>query len=138
MQQPFNEWLQSHFDQGFTWRPGSVGFRTLEEEGVHNVELILVKDEQNLSPDAVRIFEVPFEVPADEDVEIASITVSIPISIKSGKYSLRCEFFSKNEAGEFLVKIILRIAEAAEFKVLRADSDLNVPEAFVTTANSAQ
>jgi len=110
----------------------------LEEEGVHNVELVFVKDEQALSPGAVRIFEVPFEVPADGDVEIASITDSIPISITSGKYSLRSEFFSKNEAGEFLVKIILRITEAAEFKVLRADSDLNVPEAFVTTANSAQ
>jgi|ERR671922_2358209 hypothetical protein len=29
VERPFNEWRQQHFDQGFSWRPGSVSFRAL-------------------------------------------------------------------------------------------------------------
>lgn len=91
LSQPFNDWEQRHVDQGFAWRLGSVSFRTLTEFGIHLIEVNVVDVFDSVSTAAVRVIDVPFEIPVSGDVEIASISDSVPLSLPSGQYCLRCE-----------------------------------------------
>ncbi|MBN9391540.1 MAG: hypothetical protein J0I20_26140 [Chloroflexi bacterium] len=38
LEAPFNDWRPEHVAQGFSWREGSVSFRTLEDNGSMRVE----------------------------------------------------------------------------------------------------
>lgn len=135
--QPFNNWLQAHVDQGFAWRPGSVSFRTLDEEGTHNVELVVSGQAIEISKDAIRVIEVPFDVPIDGEIEVASISESVPISLAAGGYLLRCEFFAKLADGVFPVRLIFTSSNSRDFKVIRADEVLTVPSPLVMDASPA-
>jgi hypothetical protein len=135
--QPFNNWLQAHVDQGFAWRPGSVSFRTLDEEGAHNVELVVAKQATEVSKDAIRVIEVPFDVPTDGEIEIASISESVPISLAAGGYTLRCEFFEKLADGVLPVRLVFTLSSSRDFKVIRADEMLIVPSSLVMDATPA-
>jgi hypothetical protein len=90
LQQPFNDWTDSHVRQGFAWRPGSVSFATLGEAGQMEVEVL----RQAFGPEhsnADRIIVVPFEVDAAGDVEVASISDGKLISLPPGNYRLTFE-----------------------------------------------
>ncbi len=86
--QPFNDWTDQHVGQGFAWRPGSASFRTLIESGIHTVDVNLVDQALPVSSDAVRVIEVPFDVPADGAIEVASISDSVPLTLPAGMYQL--------------------------------------------------
>lgn len=137
LQQPFNDWLQAHVDQGFAWRPGSASFRALVEEGQHLVELEISKQPTEPSGTAIRVIEVPFEVPADGNIEVASISESVPLTLTAGSYILRCAFYEKNESGVFPVRLTFIPSENPKFKVARADNELCVPLELVKEANPA-
>jgi len=137
LQQPFNDWLQKHVDQGFSWRQGSAAFRTLEESGQHLIELEVLKQPKVVSEEAVRVIEVPFEVVGDDTIEIASISESIPLKLSVGLYSLRCELFAKDGDGNFPVRIIFTHSEFPEFNVVRADNGLAIQGDLLTDANPA-
>lgn len=137
LQQPFNDWQQAHVDQGFAWRSGSASFRTLEEEGEHLIELAVSKQAVAVSEAAVRVIEVPFDIPSDGDIEIASISDSTPISLPPGKYMLRCELFEMNEDGAFPVRLTFIASTSDEFKVVRADDALSPPAELLTDAAPA-
>src|SRR5207249_8431330 len=77
LERPFNEWTDRHVAQGFSWRPGSVAFRTIEEGGRHVVTVMLGAHESELAADAVRVIDVPFEIPLDGAIEIGSISESV-------------------------------------------------------------
>jgi hypothetical protein len=111
LQQPFNDWTQKHVDQGFAWRPGSVSFRTLVEAGWHSVQVDIDDHAGPVSQNAVRVIEVPFEVPVDGNIEIASISNSIPLSLPAGGYSLRCEFRGSDEGDARHVRLTFARAE---------------------------
>src|SRR5262245_18641170 len=97
LQQPFNDWTDKHFAQGFTWRPGSVSFRTLTEAGSHFVQIDVTDHAGAVSADAVRVTEVPFEVPRDGVVEVASISDSASLTLPAGTFLLRCEFLKPDK-----------------------------------------
>lgn len=46
---PFNDWEERHVGQGFSWRPESVSFRTLEN-GPHLIEVVITEHADALSP----------------------------------------------------------------------------------------
>lgn len=71
LEHPFNLWTERHVQQGFSWRPGSVSFATLEEAGQHDIEIDVVPDDVALSPEAIRIIQTPFEVPQSGSIELA-------------------------------------------------------------------
>ncbi|MCQ8129770.1 competence protein ComJ [Methylomonas rivi] len=134
---PFNFWTDLHVDQGFTWREGSVGFRTLVESGSHSVQLEFVDIFDELDSNAVRAFQVPFSIPIDTNIEVASISDSTLLTLPPENYALRCVFYGAQEDGVEFVKLIFCKAKDAIFSVLRADSCLSVPGELVTTAEAA-
>jgi hypothetical protein len=91
LKDPFNEWTKAHIQQGFSWRPSSVSFDTLED-GKFEVKYkcldptTKIYSETIENPDAIRIIRVPFNV--YEKVEIASITESKIIEIDHKEYDL--------------------------------------------------
>src|SRR5690554_3017827 len=104
--QPFNDWSDRNYSQGFTWRDGSTSFRALLEDGEHQVNLFINEPVPELSPNVVRAFKVPFETP-DGNIEIASISDSTPLEIPVGKYSLQVEFLAiaENKLPEINIRL---------------------------------
>lgn len=134
---PFNDWSDPHVAQGFSWRPGSVSFRTLVEEGTHRVELLAVKQLPELHADAVRVIEVPFEVPEDGDVEIGSISQTVALNLPPGSFLLRCEFLQPAQGNFDRVRLTFAKEAEPRFAVVRADPALQVPDTLLTTAQPA-
>jgi len=122
--QPFNNWTDTHVAQGFSWRPGSVSFRTLDEAGEVHVEVIHPLEEVQMSSSAVRIISVPFSVSDCGQIEIATITRSQLISIEPGEYELTFEH-GRNPDGKMWARFCFsRALERVEPRIIRADSDL--------------
>jgi hypothetical protein len=137
LQQPFNNWTQRHVDQGFAWRPGSVSFRTLVEAGTHSVQVEIDDHAGTISANAMRVIEVPFEVPADGTIEVASISDSSQLMLPVGTYSLRCEFLGADEEGTECVRLVFARSDDQHFAVVRADDELIVEQELLTTAEAA-
>lgn len=137
LSQPFNDWTDRHVDQGFAWRPGSVSFRTLDAAGLHRVEVSCVENLAEPDAKAVRVIDVPFEVPQDGAVEIGSVVSTVPTTLPPGRLALRCEFFRSDEAGAF-AKLMFAKDDTPRFAVVRADDALAVRGDLLTSAQPAQ
>ena len=137
LEHPFNDWTDRHVNQGFAWRPESVSFRTVAEAGPHRVEVFVSVEETQPSPDAIRIIEVPFEVPPDGAVEIASIADGASVKLSPGMHSLRFEGFGAERGSETRVRLVFRRNDQARFSVIRADGDLSIEGELLTTASPA-
>lgn len=137
LEEPFNDWTDQHVSQGFAWRPGSVSFRTLVEAGLHRVDVGIADFVGDVDPSALRIIDVPFEVPLTNKVELGSVVDSADISISHGLYLLRCAFFGMNSDGQEQVKITFARRELPRFSLVRADSQLSATERLLTTADPA-
>ncbi len=122
--QPFNDWSDRNFSQGFSWRDGSVSFRALTEEGDHKINLFINEPIPDIAENIVRAFKVPFET-SDGNIEIATISDSTPLEVPAGKYSLQVEFlqFEDNEVPE--INIRLNKGDS-DFAILKADEELVV------------
>jgi hypothetical protein len=57
LERPFNLWTERHVAQGFTSRPGSAAFRTLEESRLHRVSVIVTPADVDVSSDALRVIQ---------------------------------------------------------------------------------
>jgi hypothetical protein len=134
---PFNDWTDRHVAQGFAWRDGSVSFRTLEEAGPHAVSVDVVDYIGSVDSDAVRVIEVPFDVPADGAVEVASITEAIPLRLPHGRFLLRCEFLKPPSDGRERVRLVFAKKDPPRFAVVRADPALAVSGELLTMAEAA-
>lgn len=126
LSQPFNDWSDRNFTQGFSWRNGSASFRALMDEGNHKINLFINEPVPDIADDIVRAFKVPFET-LDGKIEIASISDSTPLDIASGKYSLQVEFLKFDDGDTPEVNIRLNKGDA-EFVILKADEDLILEE----------
>jgi hypothetical protein len=135
--QPFNDWTDRHVSQGFSWRPGSVSFRSVTESGWHRIEIDILDRVGAVHSEAVRVIEVPFEVPKDGAIEIGSISESVPFSLPAGTFLLRCEFLKPVIHGEERVRLTFARGETPRFAVVRADSGLSVTGDLLTTAHPA-
>lgn len=102
-------------DQGFSWRPGSACFGTPGEEGHHLIELEVSVQPIEVSAAAIRVIEVPFDVPTDGNIEIASISSSTPISLAAGAYTLLRELFGRDQNEVFPVRLIFMSSDSHEF-----------------------
>lgn len=134
LENPFHDWTEAHFRQGFSWRPGSVSFRALDEGGQYILE-IAVSETVEISPEAIRVIETPFEVPASGSIEIASIWDSVPLNLPSGMYSLRYECFPISDSSEDKVRFVFTRADNPSFKILRADAAITAGEHLLTSAS---
>ncbi len=128
LSQPFNDWSDRNFSQGFSWRDGSASFRTLIEEGNHKINLFIDEPIPDIAENIIRAFKVPFET-SDGNIEIASISDSTPLEIPAEKYSLQVEFLQL-EDGE-MAEINIRLNKGdSDFSILKADKELIVEGAL--------
>lgn len=125
---PFNNWSDKSFNQGFSWRDRSVSFRTLLEEGNHLITIFINEPIPELDEDVVRAFKVPLDT-SDGNIEIASISDSIPLKIPEGKYVLQIEFLTVSQNKNPEVNIRLNKGETS-FLILKADNEIYVDEGF--------
>jgi hypothetical protein len=135
LEHPFNLWTERHVQQGFSWRPGSVSFATVEEAGQHQIEIDVVSEDSAWSSEAVRIIQTPFDVPQSGSIEIASISESIAISLAAGPYSLRFEYFSSANGPK--IRFVFIRSERASFKTLRADAAITASDDLLLSAEPA-
>lgn len=126
LESPFNDWDKMHVDQGFSWRPQSVSFATLEDGGTLNVE-ILARKTFVPDPDSVRSIRVPFRV-LKEGVEIASIISGHVVEIQPGSYSL---YYETGKKGSVVwCRFTFVPDEKSVPQIVRADSGLRPPKTF--------
>ena len=132
---PFNRWTDEHVGQGFSWRPGSVSFATLVENGLHHVTVKVLEGPPALSTAAIRAVEVPFDVPDSGRVEIASISASSSVVLPPGRYQLRCEFLALEKSDVSAVNLLFWLSKDPHFVVALADSGLSPPKPLLLTAD---
>lgn len=126
LSQPFNDWSDRNFTQGFSWRDGSASFRALTDEGDHKINLFINEPIPDLEDHVVRAFKVPFET-SDGNIEIASISDSTPLEIAPGKYSLQVEFLQFDDGDMPEINIRLNKGQT-DFAILKADEELILDE----------
>lgn len=136
LEEPFNDWTDAHVAQGFSWRPGSVGFATVEEGGYHLVTVEKDFGEGAPALSAVRVIDVPFEVPSDGFVEIASISDSNVIGLAPGTYQLRFECYAAGDTRPS-VRLLFSRRTSPVFRLVRADSGLEPSRDLLRTASPA-
>jgi len=137
LDRPLNEWTRQHVDQGFSWRAGSVSFCTLEEAGEHCVALFANSHDSLAPSDAVRVIEVPFEVPSSGAVELGSIADSRPLHIPAGLYQLRFECYPRANSSASRIRFLLDENPEPKFRIVRADSALRPGTELLLTASPA-
>jgi hypothetical protein len=135
--QPFNGWTEQHVLQGFSWRPGSVSFRTLAEAGPHMVEIINMEHLDALHPDAVRVIEVPFAMPSGGNIEVGSIMTTVPLSLHAGSSLLGIQFLRPTLDRCHRVLLCFANSEVPRFRVVKSDPDLSVDGPLLTSARPA-
>jgi len=132
----FNDWTDQHVAQGFSWRPGSVAFGTLDEGGPHLVRLIVGAHDSNVA--GARVIDVPFHVPPDGRIEVASIPSGQQLHVPPGTYQLRFEaFFAASDDALPVIALRFRPNDEPVFAVVVADSDLNPGPELLLTAQPA-
>jgi len=91
---PYVVWNERQLGQGFAWRPGAVSFRTLEDDGPHDIRIYRVRGEPPLPPRAVRVIEVPFLLPVANGIEVGGRLDTRMLGWLAGSYLLRVAFFN--------------------------------------------
>jgi len=120
---PFNDWNERHLAQGFTWRPGSVSFRTVERHGDIAVTVDFI-GQLAVDPEAHRAVVVPFTCWGGV-VEISTIAQSELLEIPAGRYALLYQVGVSH--GQQWVKFGLLEAPfmPVEAVILRGDSEVD-------------
>jgi hypothetical protein len=136
---PGNDWDDRHVEQGFTWRPFSVSFRTFGSDDDCEVE-IWDASEISIQPNAVRAIVVPFSASMSGSVAITSALHTPKLELKLipdeyalvFEYGLREEYWQNPEYQEpyaLFVPTWCRLTfipdRSVEPQILRADSDLS-------------
>lgn len=122
LEEPFNDWSDRNYTQGFSWRPGSASFRALTESGDHQVNIFINESVPSLPETCIRAIKVPFDAD-DGNIEFASISDSTPLKIPAGNYSLQVEFLEVIEDQMPEVNIRLNKGET-DFVILKADAEI--------------
>lgn len=87
-------WTDEQVEKGYSWRPGSVSFKTPVEAETCSIDIVEHRQPGLLAKGAI---EVPFDVPADGTLEVASISDSRLIEVLPGKVTLRYEAVGENQ-----------------------------------------
>lgn len=135
LERPFNDWSDAHVRQGFAWRPGSVSFATLETSGP--IEATVARStETSPSAEPERAIVVPFTVPAHGEIEIATISASMPLPLAPGEYALT---FRHGHAadGTWAVLTFELVTVPVRAEILVADAALRPGSELVMTATPA-
>ncbi|MBT2701197.1 hypothetical protein J7E79_28345 [Bacillus sp. ISL-40] len=130
---PFNDWNETHVNQGFSWRDVSVSFGTLSSDGDCKITVKLTKKIEN-DDDIIRAIVVPFKVKKG-GIEIGSVMETVAIDIPEGNYEILFTAKSVNSTEHYTFSFIE--SENPIAKVLKADDELNLPDNLLMEANPA-
>jgi Competence protein J (ComJ) len=133
IENPFNDWNETHVDQGFAWRDGSVSFGTLSSD-VDCKITVNIMEKIEIEHDIIRAIVVPFKVKKG-GIEIGSVMETITIDIPEGTYELLFTAKSVNNKECYTFSFIEN--ENPNAKVLRADDELNLPTSLLMEATPA-
>jgi Competence protein J (ComJ) len=122
---PFNNWSPQHVAQGFSWRPGSVSFKTLDESGGLYVDIEISNNPFKIRANTLRAICVPFSVGPEESIDVSSIDQGIKVNIPKGEYAL---IFETGRGIDNLMWSYLTFIPSSQTKaeILKADSGLSV------------
>lgn len=130
---PFNDWNETHVNQGFSWRDGSVSLGTLSSDGDCKITVKLTKKIE-IDNDIIRAIVVPFKVEKG-GIEIGSVMETVAIDIPEGNYEILFTAKSANSTEHYTFSFIE--SENPTARVLKADDELNLPDNLLMEANSA-
>jgi hypothetical protein len=130
----FTKWTTKHVDQGFAWREGSASFLTLIEAGVARLRILVSVDPPGPSQDAVRVIEVPFDVPGHGRIEVGGFSSRTIIDVSPGRYTLRFEAFAPDSPSECRIDLAFVKDDKPGFRIVRADPALRLEGQLLTTA----
>ena len=122
LDQPFNDWNDRHFSQGFSWRESSVSFRALKEAGNHDVHLHINEPVPEFDYKSIRAFKVPFII-SENLIEIGSISNSKVVQIIPDTYSLQVEFYADNCEDPPAIIVRLNTGDTS-FSILKGDDQI--------------
>ena len=126
LDEPFNDWNEDHFNQGFAWRQESVSFKTLSNDEVMEVEFVQPASFA-LRTDSVRAITVPFLCNQYGEIEVATITNSHPIKLEPGKYQLVFETVQLNVATWCHISAVLDGSMDPDILIIDADLSPQYP-----------
>ncbi len=134
---PFNDWSDDHVAQGFSWRPGSVAFATVDSAGPLAVQVASHADRAGAAGDALRVIVVPFSVPTHGEIEVASIAASAPLRLPPGEYELTFEH-GRHTNGKMWATLTFRaVVSPVQPRIVRLDSALSPRATLTMTARPA-
>lgn len=123
MQDPFNDWNEQHLAQGFSWRSGSISFKTPMRHGEIDVTVDLINNIV-IRADATRAILVPFTTWGGL-VEISSIAQSELIDIPPGRYAVLFQSGVRSGRSWCTIGLLESIVTPVEPVILRGDADLD-------------
>ncbi|SDZ26968.1 competence protein ComJ [Thermoactinomyces sp. DSM 45892] len=139
LQDPFNDWTDTHVKQRFSWREGSVSFGALSDwESEVSVGL---GEEIYANEQAIRSIVVPFYVEGNGVTITSILSEEFIFDIPQGSYEL---FFhaiplESGEDGLYRVRYELTFVRCATPKphILKYDDELSPPQEFCMEAEPA-
>ena len=134
LENPFNDWSTNHVLQGFAWRPESVSFGTLEQDGDLRIALRVMDHFDKIKDNTVRAIRVPFSV-RNGLIEVASISDGFKAQIPSGDYSLYFET-GKDEKGMWCVFTFVEMYDPQP-EILICDHDLQPGKSLIMKTDPA-
>lgn len=133
LENPFNDWAAEHVLQGFVWRPHSVSFKTLEQDGDMRVVVSIRDTFDKINTNTLRAIRVPFSVKGI--TEIASISEGFKIEVPNGDFSLYFETGRDTEGMWSLLTFVKEYNSDAE--ILVCDDQLKPGRRLLMAANPA-
>jgi hypothetical protein len=149
LENPFNDWSDSGYRQGFSWRPGSVSFRLPEDYDVARVHVdVFLERDAKVRPDAIRAISVPFSVPISKVIDVSGIyeKVDRSVQVPAGEYALlfqigpfleRSEVHVKDELPTLWCELTFIDRVAARPDILKCDPELDPPDPLVLDGKPA-
>lgn len=134
LENPFNDWNDTHVNQGFAWREGSVSFGTISDDEECKIT-VRVTDKKEGDTDAIRAITVPFYI-RNKGIEVGSIMETKAIDIEEGMYELLFTVQRlENGLGHYSFAFIKSDNPMA--KIIKADEELNPPSVLLMKAEPA-
>lgn len=137
LSRPLNQWTRIHGEQGFSWRPGSVSFGTIDADGPFPTR---VEYREFYVPPAqvVRLLRVPFEVDSEGIVFSGpNPGEDWPVPIPAGYYAV---YFAIESIGEDIWRYTITFVPSnseVKAEILQADKLLSPPQHLLMQAEPA-
>lgn len=144
----YNDWTSMHIKQGFSWRPGSISFRTLRpyEPVVAYPVIVQLARQFVVAPEYLRVIKVPFDVVTGQ-VELSSpMSNSWLIPIPPAHYAIyfsiaiggTVETIYAGEPPDY-TDVVYRLTfvpseDPVMPEIMRADMELSPPDELLMSA----